>query len=132
MNNHSSYNLPDMSDRVQLSLDKGNEARLADPQQSHEYFIKDIFTSYKSFFFGHAERRARTQEMNSKNYYMDLAFNFGVLALLPILGLLLYTFHLVKRSWTRLCISIDDTLLLLVVLFLVVIDNSVQVGLRQP
>lgn len=97
-----------------------------------EYSVRDIYASGESFFFGHPERPARTQQMDTKNYYLDLAFNFGVISLIPILCLLLYTAYLVRSRWYTVSSSIDHALLLLVVLCLVVMDNSVQVGLRQP
>lgn len=96
------------------------------------YSVEDIYATKESFLFGHPKRAARTQQMMSKSYYLDLAFNFGILALLPLLFLLAYTLHLAVQCWQSLAVSTSDLLLFLVVMFLVVVDNLAQVGLRQP
>lgn len=115
-----------------VSSTMNREANLMLPQQSQDYSIKNIFTSVETLFFGHSKRPARTQEMTTKNYYLDLAFNFGVLALLPIFIFLIYTIYLLKSNWKVVRLSIELVLLALVVMTLVLVDNLIQVGLRQP
>lgn len=97
-----------------------------------EYFADDVIAWAESFFFGHQKRPARTEQLTVNSYYLDLAYNFGVIALLPLLLLMIYTLRLFMDCWRSLVASVDSSLLFLVVMFLVVVDNSVQVGLRQP
>jgi hypothetical protein len=95
-------------------------------------FGRPIFSSVESFLFGHPAPLSRSVRTSAHNYYIDLAYNFGTLALLPAIGLLFYTFRLVwmrRREIWR-----DDRLIWIVVvtLCLLVIDSNFKVTLRQP
>jgi hypothetical protein len=122
----------DVSRAAVSDTNQVGQGRLSALPPVKEYSVSDVYASGEAFLFGHPERPARTQNMTTKNYYLDLAFNFGMVSLIPMLCLIFYTAHLVRSNWTAVASSIDRALLLLVVLSLVVIDNSVQVGLRQP
>jgi glycosyltransferase involved in cell wall biosynthesis len=93
---------------------------------------RQIFDSPKTFLFGHAVPIDRSIRTSAHNYYLDMAYLFGVLALLPLFGLLLLTLLYAWRA--RRCIAVDPSLaaLLVVVLFLVVVDSNFKVTLRQP
>ena len=122
----------DTSRTILSDTNKIGQERSSSSPIAQGYSFSGIRASGEIFFFGHPERPARTQHMATKNYYLELAFNFGVISLIPIVCLLLYTAYLVRSRWSVVVSSIDHALLLLVVLFLVVLDNSMQVGLRQP
>ncbi len=95
-------------------------------------FAKPVFSSAQAMLFGHPRPMDRAVRTSAHNYFLDLAYNFGVVALLPILGLIAYTVRLV---WThRRCVMADRALLYLaaMVLFLVLVDSSFKVTLRQP
>ena len=86
----------------------------------------------KTLLFGHSVVLHRKQYPSAHNYYLDILYNFGLLTLLPIILLVLYT---VKLVWAaRGSIAGDSSLLgvVFVVLFLVFLENSFKVGLRQP
>jgi hypothetical protein len=96
------------------------------------FFGRPIFSSVETFLVGHDKPIDRLIRSSPHNYYIDLAYNFGVLALLPILLLIAYTARAVwlrRRSVWR----IDRlTSVAAVVLFLVIIDSNFKVTLRQP
>jgi glycosyltransferase involved in cell wall biosynthesis len=94
-------------------------------------FGRPIFSSPASFFFGHPpmDRSVRT---SAHNYYIDLAYNFGIIALLPIGILFAYTARLL---WHRRRAVFESKRLLwlaIMVVFFIVIDSNFKVTLRQP
>lgn len=97
-----------------------------------EYYAKNIVTSPQTFLIGHVEPPNRTKYPSAHNYYLDFIYNFGFLALFPMILTLVYTLTLLYRL--RRVVYASPSLLSLsaTVLFLVVIDNSLKVGLRQP
>ena len=95
-------------------------------------FGRPVFSSAETFLFGHTQPMPRSVRTSAHNYYIDLAYNFGVLALFPIAGLLSYT---VRQAWRRRReVLLDHQLLWLVaiVMFLLLVDSSLKVTLRQP
>lgn len=96
------------------------------------HYATNIVSSSEEFLFGHAERPDRTRYPSAHNYYLDLAYNFGALALLPLLSLVGYTLASVYRARHAILARSDLLGLTGVVLFLLLVDNSLKVGLRQP
>jgi hypothetical protein len=97
-----------------------------------KYHLDNIISNPKCFLFGNPNRPARNEYPSAHNYYLDLAFNFGVLSLIPIVCLFLITIRkIIKIAGTLL---LDKSLLglVLITIFLLLIDNSFKVGLRQP
>lgn len=95
-------------------------------------FGRPIFTSARPFFFGHSQPMDRAVRTSAHNYYIDLAYNFGMVALLPFIVLLVYTLGL---AWRRRgdVLGFDRLAwLTAVVLFLLVVDSNFKVTLRQP
>ncbi len=95
-------------------------------------FGEPVFSSLESFLFGHARPIDRSIRSSAHNYYIDLAYNFGTVALLPIFGLIAYTMSLLwlrRREFWK-----DDRLgwIAAIVLFLVLVDSNFKVTLRQP
>jgi hypothetical protein len=95
-------------------------------------FGRPIFSSVETFFFGHSKPLDRAIRSSAHNYYIDLAYNFGVVSLVPILAMLAYLLRLIwvrrREIWT------DDGLLWITgaVLFLFLVDSNFKVMLRQP
>jgi hypothetical protein len=91
-----------------------------------------IFESPKAFLFGHAKPLAREQRSSAHNFYIDFTYNFGFLALLPLLALAVYTGVLLWRRRDE--VSASESLLALaaVVAFLVLVESNLKVSLRQP
>jgi hypothetical protein len=84
------------------------------------------------FLFGHAERPDRTKFPSAHNYYLDFVYNFGALAFLPMGVAIGYTLLMAYRSQEKILASPGLLGLTVVVLFLLLVDNSLKVGLRQP
>lgn len=96
------------------------------------YYWKETTADVSTFMLGHQKRPPRDLYPSAHNYYLDFAYNFGFLALLPILALLSMTCMLIYRYRRKVQMSLGLTGLCIVVLLLLFIDNSLKVGLRQP
>lgn len=95
-------------------------------------FGKPILDSPKTFLFGHEKLVDRAVRSSAHNYYLDVAYLFGVTALMPLFGMVAIT---LATAWRRRRqVAADPALLILfaVVLFLVLIDSNFKVTLRQP
>lgn len=97
-----------------------------------EFYGRGIISGTREFFFGHPYPPDRRVHPSAHNYYLDLLYNFGFFALLPLLILLVYTGILTYRC--RSILRTDRFLLaaVLSVFVMFLIDNSLKVGLRQP
>jgi hypothetical protein len=93
-------------------------------------FGRGIVESRQTFLVGHAQPMPREIRSSPHNYYIDIAYTFGVLALMPLLGLMGYTAYLCWRQ--RKSLPAETWWLLAIVFYLVVIDSSFKVTLRQP
>ena len=74
----------------------------------------------------------RDVRTSAHNFYLDFAYNFGVVALLPLAGLMFYTGVLLRRH--RKTVMAEEGLLVhaAILLFLLVIECNLKVTLRQP
>jgi len=97
-----------------------------------EYYAKSIVNGSNVFLFGHAERPDRSKSPSAHNYYLDFVYNFGALAFLPMGVAIGYTVLMAYRSQEKILVSPGLLGLTVVVLFLLLVDNSLKVGLRQP
>lgn len=96
------------------------------------FFVSGIFEGPRQFLFGHKANLDRKEYPSAHNYYLDLAYNFGVISLLPFIYLIFIT---MSRCWWVMrnrSPSPELIMLICVVGFFVIIDNSFKVGLRQP
>jgi uncharacterized membrane protein YozB (DUF420 family) len=95
-------------------------------------YASGIGTSWSTVLFGHARPLDRRVLSSAHNYYLDFVYNFGAIAILPLLALIAVTLQLAWRH--RSAIHSDTGLvgITLVVLFLVLVDNNFKVSLRQP
>ena len=94
------------------------------------FFGRAIVESKTSFLVGHAEPMPRKIRSSPHNFYIDIAYTFGVLGLLPIACLIGFTVHL---CWQRReILSASTWWLVAVVAYLVLIDSNFKVTLRQP
>jgi len=97
-----------------------------------KYYGTNVLRTPEEFLFGHPDRPDRKLFPSAYNYYLDLVYNFGVIALLPVVVILAFTLYAVYRCRYQIFVSQSLLGLTGVVLFLLVVDNSLQVGLRQP
>lgn len=102
------------------------EHRLAD----WKLYGKWIGESGRTVLLGHAEPPPREVKTSAHNWYLDFVYNFGVVALLPLLLLIVYTAHLVWNS--RAIISGETWWLAALAAFMVLVDSNFKVTLRQP
>lgn len=118
----------------QIDPEKQNQIAPNVAQRLHywKHYASSVTSSPESFFLGHEERPDRTKYPSAHNYYLDFIYNFGALALLPMLFLIGYTVIQIYRYKQDIFESPALLGLCLVVLFLLIIDNSFKVGLRQP
>jgi hypothetical protein len=93
-------------------------------------FVNEILTSKKTQFVGHAQPMPREMKANPHNGYLDVAYTFGVIGLLPIVVLIIYTGYL---CWVQRKTLFELAWwLLAIVIYIVVVDNSFKSTLRQP
>ena len=81
---------------------------------------------------GSPEPISRSVKTSAHNFYIDFLYNFGLIALLPILTLLAWT---IRALWCHRARLIRDQglfALSMVVLFILLVDNNFKVVLRQP
>jgi hypothetical protein len=96
------------------------------------FYVKGIHSDVEKLLFGHSRRPSREEAPSAHNYYLDLAYNFGLIATIPIFGLLIITIRKLFRYRRKIISNGNLAGLVLVTLFLLLIDNLFKVGLRQP
>ena len=94
-------------------------------------YWKGLTASPEIFLFGNTSRPDRASVPSAHNYYLDFMYNFGFLGILPIFIAMGYTILLLYR---RVLIGKKTDLMTLggLVLFYLIVDNFLKVGLRQP
>lgn len=97
-----------------------------------KFYTGEVLDSVKTAALGHAKPPDRTQYPSAHNYYLDFAYNFGLIALLPLLWLIALTLIGVYRNWGVISASLPLLGLAAIVFFLILVDNSLKVGMRQP
>ena len=96
------------------------------------FYGRAIVESPSSLLLGHVKPPDRAVYPSAHNYWLDVSYNFGVLSLLPLLFLTFLTgYDLWQR---RLCLKHNPALLGLAVpvSYLLLIENMLKVGMRQP
>lgn len=93
-------------------------------------FGNGIIESKKTILVGHPQPMPREIRTSPHNWYLDVAYSFGVVGLLPIFILIGYTARMCWRQ--REFLSAQTWWLLAIVFFLVVVDSNFKVTLRQP
>lgn len=96
------------------------------------YYVDGISSSWANALLGHAVSPERMQYPSALNYYLDFAYNFGLLGLLPLLALALYSLFAVCRRRRDFWAHAPSMGLALVVIFMLTLDSTFKVGLRQP
>ena len=91
-----------------------------------------IMENSRVFFLGHKKPFDRSVTTSAHNYYLDFVYNFGFLALLPLLFLIGYSLHLAFKFRHNIMQSERLLGLCMIVFFLVLVDNNFKVALRQP
>ena len=119
--------------KEKVELDKGYiPPNITGRMNYWHYYYGMVMATPKTFFIGNAETPDRSEYPSAHNYYLDYLFNFGFLAFLPMLIIILTTFVLIFSNRKIILSSSSFTGLCFVTLFLLLIDNSLKVGLKQP
>ncbi|MBS1227005.1 MAG: hypothetical protein H6R17_282 [Proteobacteria bacterium] len=89
-----------------------------------------IGESKRTLVFGHVSPPPREIKTSPHNWYIDLSYNLGLLSLLPVLALIIFTALLIRRFHGAL--SSETWWLTGLVAFMVLVDCNFKVTLRQP
>lgn len=96
------------------------------------FYGKGVVESARSFVIGHATPPDRAQHPSAHNYWLDALYNFGMLAVLPLLVLATWTVHI---AWRHRYAILANPLLLGTAAaagYLLLVENMLKVGMRQP
>jgi hypothetical protein len=93
-------------------------------------FGKGIAESTKTILVGHPQPMPREIRSSPHNWYVDMAYTFGIVGLLPIWALMGYTASLCWRQ--RKTLPRQTWWLAVIVFYLVIVDSNFKVTLRQP
>ena len=97
-----------------------------------KYHGSEVFRDARSFLIGNKRIYDRSRFRSAHNYYLDFIFHFGFIALVPMLILIMSTVLNIYRKRGYIRTSPELFGLTLVVVFLLFVDNSLKVTLRQP
>ncbi len=123
-------NDPQYIGKMQM-LANGEEPRnLDDRMADWALFGSGIVESGRTLFWGHPSPIARDVKSSAHNWYLDIAYNFGVVSWLPTLLLLGYSVYLLWLK--RKTLPAETLWLAIVVFYLVIVDSNFKVTLRQP
>lgn len=96
------------------------------------FYFDGVTESWRAFLLGHVQVPDRNLYPSAHNYYLDFSYNFGFVALLPLLALVGFTLFTVLRYFSALWRGSYELGLAGVVIFLLMVDNLFKVGMRQP
>ncbi|WP_150638292.1 hypothetical protein [Pseudomonas fluorescens] len=91
-------------------------------------FVENI----SAFLLGHTHVLDRKMFPSAYNYYLDFLYNFGFIAALPLLVIIAFAIYKVADRFAVIFASDKLCGLTVVTLFMLLVDNSLQVGMRQP
>lgn len=97
-----------------------------------EIYLKAIREHPQILLVGHSHISELGKATSSHNYYLDLIYNFGIVGLIPLLALIVFTVH---KTWIKYSQVICNSHLLypmLSIAFLLLIENNFYMGLKQP
>lgn len=89
-----------------------------------------ISESSRTMLLGHVEPPPREVKTSAHNWYLDFVYNFGLVPLVPLLALMVFTAWLFFRS--RKTLQGQTWWLAALVAFMVLVDSNFKVTLRQP
>jgi hypothetical protein len=93
-------------------------------------FGQGIIESTRTILVGHPQPMPREIKSSPHNWYVDMVYTFGVVGLLPVFTLIVYTIYLCCKQRKEL--HSQTWWLAAIVFYLVVIDSNFKVTLRQP
>lgn len=127
---------PSWEGKVPLSITAGLSMQvfegLAGYLDRWMFYVEGISASWTNTLLGHVAPPERGLYPSALNYYLDFAYNFGLLGLFPLVVLALYSIVAVCRRWREFWAHEPYMGLGLVVIFMLLLDSAFKVGLRQP
>jgi hypothetical protein len=96
------------------------------------YFAAGSLSDPRSFLFGHKTQPDIRLYPSAHNYYLDLLYNFGAIAMVPLAMLIAWSIRQVWAARAELTKSTALAGLLFATTFLVIVDNGMRVSMRQP
>lgn len=96
------------------------------------FFADEIAASPEAFLFGHATRPDRNLHPNAHNYWLDATYSFGILAILPLIGLMAMTMFHVWKQRGRLLVEPHLLGAMMAAGYLVLVEGMLNIGMRQP
>ena len=96
------------------------------------FYAAGIVETPRTFLLGHATPPDRVLHPSAHNYWLDALYNFGFVAMLPLIVLLLGT---LRWLWRQRSAAWDSPVLLgtaMAALYLLLFENMLKVGMRQP
>ena len=105
---------------------------LSEKSDHWRYYANGIIESPETLLFGHATPPDRSRFTSAHNYWLDALYNFGLLAVLPLLSLLFWTLRMIWRWRTEV---LGNPLLFgssMATIYLLLGENMLKVGMRQP
>lgn len=96
------------------------------------FYLDGLTEGWISALFGHAVAPDRAIIPSAHNYYLDFAYNFGLIAVGPLLYLVFFTLYMLLRHREVVRKRLELLGLTAGVLFLILVDSQLKVGMRQP
>jgi O-antigen ligase len=123
---------PLLKEKLKLSQSQSQSLKgLSERQYYWSVYWQGVTESPSIFLFGHVQRPDREKVPSAHNYYLDYLYNFGFVGLIPLLIFIVYTLLLLYRHMLR-TKQVEVVSLGVILLFILLVDNSLKVGLRQP
>jgi len=97
-----------------------------------KYCVDELSKDPVLLLFGHGRPLEREVMPSAHNYYLDLTYNFGLLATIPLLSLIGYTLWMLCRNWEEVLHSRSTLGLAFVVVILLLCENNLKVSMRMP
>ena len=123
--------IPGSGSAYSQKFEGGTLVNLTERFHIWEFYFTQIISDKFVFLFGHPAPPDRNIFPSAHNYYLDLAYNFGAIPSLIILGLTVITLVQIRRNITDILASSHIFILVMIVMFLI-LDNLLKVGFRQP
>ncbi|MAX53917.1 MAG: hypothetical protein CL537_00060 [Alcanivoracaceae bacterium] len=109
--------------------EKAEFSNLASRVEMWGYYLDEVTATWKTVLFGVMED---SPYPSAHNYFLDYSYAFGLVGLLPVLCLIFLTAYWVLGRWRQVWASQELLALVGVLACLVLVDNMLKVGLRQP
>ncbi|MEY4495558.1 MAG: hypothetical protein RL744_622 [Pseudomonadota bacterium] len=123
--------IPGSTSAYSQKFEGGKLVNLSERFDIWDFYLTQIISDKFVFLFGHSAPPARNIFPSAHNYYLDLAYNFGAIPTLIILGLIVITLVKIRSHIMEIFTSPHIFALAMIVIFLI-LDNLLKVGFRQP